>query len=288
MYTFVQQRGGGGSRRDPNHKSMYKCAYMYVHLSLSDPSNPPNFSTFFDKYKEYLDETCKLAVPKKTVRNLINNPWITDSIILAIDKKDDLYSNWKSTCTKKDPVGERSVHKIFSNYGRILKHIITDEKKKYHDIKFLNAAGDPKKTWQIINQLRGKQKRTMMAVFIIDNQRIIDRRVITNEFNKYFVSLACQLNDKVQIQSGDFGKFMPSSQANSMFLNECSEDEVNTIIRELQNGKSSDIPLGVIKKTSKIISPILSSHFNYLMKVGKFPDELKLGKITPIYKKESD
>ena len=37
MYTFVQQRGGGGSRRDPNHKSMYKCAYMYVHLSLSPP-----------------------------------------------------------------------------------------------------------------------------------------------------------------------------------------------------------------------------------------------------------
>ena len=36
MYTFVQQRGGG-SRRDPNHKSMYKCAYMYVHLSLSPP-----------------------------------------------------------------------------------------------------------------------------------------------------------------------------------------------------------------------------------------------------------
>ena len=50
MYTFVQPRGvslfspktqkchvyfcttkggGGGSRRDPNHKSMYKCAYMY-------------------------------------------------------------------------------------------------------------------------------------------------------------------------------------------------------------------------------------------------------------------
>ena len=70
-----------------------------------------------------------------------------------------------------------------------------------------------------------------------------------------------------------------------MFLNECSEDEVNTIIRELQNGKSSDIPISVIKK---IISPILSLHFNYLMEVGKFPDELKLGKITPIYKKERD
>ena len=26
-------------------------------------------------------------------------------------------------------------------------------------------------------------------------------------------------------------------------------------------------------------------NFNYLMKIGKFPDELKVGKITPIYKK---
>ena len=68
------------------------------------------------------------------------------------------------------------------------------------------------------------------------------RRVIANEFNKYF--LACKLNDKVQIQSG---KFMPGSQVDSMFLNWCFEDEVNTISRELQNGKSSDIPIGVIE-----------------------------------------
>ena len=101
-----------------------------VNLIIQEPQTLARDT--LDKYKEYLDETCKLAVPKKKVRNLINNPWITESIILAIDKKDDLYSNWKSTCTKKDPVGDRSVHKIFSDYRRIRKHIITDEKKKYH------------------------------------------------------------------------------------------------------------------------------------------------------------
>ena len=162
----------------------------YDSLIGDDPSNPTNFSTFFEKYKEYLDDTCKLAVPKKTVRNIINNPWITDSIISAIDKKDYFYSNWKSTCTKKDPDGDRSIHKNFSDYRRILKHIISDEKSKYHNKKFVNASGDPKKTWLLINQLRGKQRRTMKAVFIIDNKRIIERRVIANEFNKYFVSLA--------------------------------------------------------------------------------------------------
>ena len=39
----------------------------------------------------------------------------------------------------------------------------------------------------------------MKAVFIIDNKRIIERRVIANEFNKYFVSLASKLNDEVKI-----------------------------------------------------------------------------------------
>ena len=65
--------------------------------------------------------------------------------ISAIDKKDYLYSNWKSTCTKKDQNGDRSIHKIFSDNSRILKHIISDEKSKYPNKKFVNASGDPKK-----------------------------------------------------------------------------------------------------------------------------------------------
>ena len=54
------------------------------------------------------------------------------------------------------------------------------------------------------------------------------------------------------------------------------------------NGKSSDVTISVIKKTSNIISPILAHHFNYLMVTGKFHDMIKLGKITPIFKKEDE
>ena len=68
-------------------------------------------------------------------------------------------------------------------------------------------------------------------------------------------------------------------------MSECTQYEVSKIISELKNGKSSDIPISVIKKTSDIISLFLAIHFNYLMSIGKFPDELKLEKITPIYKK---
>ena len=54
---------------------------------------------------------------------------------------------------------------------------------------------------------------------------------------------------------------------------------------ELQNGKSSDISIHVIKKSAHVFCPLLAEYINILMPKGIFPDILKTGKITPIYKK---
>ena len=43
---------------------------------------------------------------------------------------------------------------------------------------------------------------------------------------------------------------------------------IEKIIAELQNGKAIDIPVHVIKRSSKIISPILSYLINYNMGNG--------------------
>ena len=60
------------------------------------------------------------------------------------------------------------------------------------------------------------------------------------------------------------------------------------IISELQNGKASDIPIHVIKKSSRFISIILSVLYNKCINDGIFPNELKVGKISPIYKKDKE
>ena len=131
----------------------------------------------------------------------------------------------------------------------------------------------------------------MRPSFIINNERIIERRIIADEFNKYFVSLAPNMNKSLSPDKNDdilnFKTFMPGSNPNSIFLYDCSAEEISKIISELENGKSSDIPVKIIKKCNKFISPILAQHFNYLIKIGKFPDDLKTGKITPIYKKDN-
>ena len=68
-------------------------------------------------------------------------------------------------------------------------------------------------------------------------------------------------------------------------MGDCTPNEIMKIISELQNGKASDIPIHVIKKWSRFISPILSVLYNKYINDGIFPNELKVGQISPIYKK---
>ena len=131
-------------------------------------------------------------------------------------------------------------------------------------------------------------KKGLKPQFLINNERIIERRVIANAFNKYFVSLASKLNEKLAPSVNTFWEFLPPGNMQSMFMDDCTGYEVKQIILEMQNGKSSDFPISVIKKSSDIISPILAHHYNHLIKIGKFPDLLKVGRITPIYKKEDE
>ena len=256
--------------------------------SINDSSL--TFSKFFDQFNTTLDKACKLDKPKFSKRNNKVNPWITNGIINSVKHKRTLYNNWRKTKSKKLPDGDPTVHKTFTDYRRNLKHIIRDAKSNYYCTKINEHEGDVKKTWSIINEIRGKRKVAMKPEFIIDNQKVIERRIIANEFNKYFVSVAGEMNDKIDNSSpnnetSEPDKYFSKSCPNSIFLQDCTAHEISEIISEFDNGKSSDIPIRVIKAASPVICPILEQLYNHHIQSGVFPDELKTGKISPIFKK---
>ena len=59
------------------------------------------------------------------------------------------------------------------------------------------------------------------------------------------------------------------------------------MINEFQTTKSSDIPINVIKHIGRTIAPYLCKLYNSCISLGDFPSCLKIGRITPIYKKGS-
>ena len=251
-----------------------------------------NFDDFSVLYQNTLDSNCKLEKPKITKRTTQNNPWITEGIIQSIQKKHELKQDWVKTVTKKNPEGNTHKRNKFVSYRRKLTSIITKAKSSFSLKQFSECKDDSKKTWKLINSLRGTSKTDMKPIFKIDNKRITDRRIIANSFNKYFQSIASKLNDQISDSPlsdqkiPHFSKYMYSSNKSSIYLQDCDSNEISTIISELQSGKSSDIPIKIIKKTAQIISPLLSKYFNMFMQKGIFPDTCKTGRITPIYKKD--
>ena len=270
-----------------------------------------NFTEFHDIYKECIDRTCKLEVPKCSKRTVQNNPWITPGLIVSINHQHELYNDWVKARKVKCKLGEvcqkggscpcpicyekRSKYIKYTDYRRILKRTRKNVKTKYYSGKFLEVKGDCKKTWELINRIRGKRKRQIKPSFNINNEKITNRRIIANELNKYFVSLASNLNEAYNDigelslnRLPSFYDYLPRSSSSSIYLHDCTPDEVSKIISELKNGKSSDIPIHVVKQSSHIISPLLSVLYNECMKDGIFPDDLKIGRISPIYKKDNE
>lgn len=248
--------------------------------------------SFIKTFKSSVDSTCKLSVPKITKRNPISNPWITPGLIRSMKKKDELYKIWKKSLKKKNLSCDSSLelYENYKSYRKSLKELIKLAKQNYYFSQFDKHKDNKKKTWEIINRLRGKDRNKIKACFSIDNERITCRRIIANKFNDYFVGLAKNLNisaysDVPLASFPSFRAYFSKQCPSSIFLEDCDSEEVNKIISEFENGKASDIPIMLVKKASNIIAPTLVRLYNDCMTAGVFPDVLKIGKITPIHKK---
>jgi hypothetical protein len=259
-------------------------------LNKGFSADEPGFDKFVSTLVDTIDECFLVDQEKmKSRRNRLINPWITSGIIASISKKNYLYKKWKKTVTKKNKFGDQILYDTYKTFRKKLKQIICTAKKNHYVKKFDEAQGNSKKTWKIINEIRGKGRTDIKPSFKIDGSLVEDRRAIANGFNSFFTSIATKLND---CEGGipinplpTFTDYMNPSVSSSMFLSMCDSDEISNIISDLSKGKASDIPIHLIKHCSIIISPILSTFFNSFMDSGIFPTILKVGNITPIFKK---
>ena len=279
-----------------NCENLRDCAHEIADRHLQSLNN---FDGFLNEFISAIDDTCKMDPSSGSARKEPFKPWITPGIIAASNKKHKLFKAWREAVKVvkknhkniKDPELEQK-HQLYVSYRRNLKYIIRHAKQAYNLKKFEDVRGDPKATWKLINSLRGKKKNGRNAPsFIIDGELVMNKRIIANAFNKYFVSIAQKLNTTAPITEAviieplpDFTEFLSKRTCQSIRLHETSASEIEEIIKDFASGKASDLPVTAVKQCAGILSPALAAYFNHFLQVGKFPDILKIGRITPVYK----
>ena len=165
-----------------------------------------------------------------------------------------------------------------------LNKIIKRTKSNYYIKVFSDFKNNVKKTWETLNKLTGKSTNKSTINNIIYKNEILNKPIeITEAFNQHFSNVATELESKLPSSWTDPMQFVKGNYPDSMEIPPIDLNLVLKVIKSLPDKKCSiyDFSPYVIKENCHILAQPLALLFNKSINKGKFPQALKLAKITP-------
>ena len=226
---------------------------------------------------------------KKEVKTR-QKPWLTPGILTSIKRKRVLFKKYKVLKLK-----DRNSDYIYQKY-KLHRDMINTLKRKskriYYKDYFTTNITNSKKTWSGINQLLNKNHYKQNLIFLQDCEGLTNnQRKVANKFNQYFINVAGSLSNKITNKNTKFQDYLKNPNKTTLYLTETTPDEINSIIRDLNTNKSSDIydiSPKYVKFASPAVSLLLAIIFNKSMQEGIFPNKMKTAKIILLHKSESE
>jgi hypothetical protein len=180
----------------------------------------------------------------------------------------------------------------YKQYKTLYFRTLRGAKKLYFTNKLKENAKNPKKVWQTLNEILGKeQKRETVSQININDVPESDPTKIANHFNTFFTSIGTKIANNVQNVTKqpedyiNYGRDIPE-----MNLGNTTHEHILKIIRKFKLKSSCDIH-GISTKMIKFIGPEIAkplSHiFNLSLMHGTFPEMLKQCRVIPIFKSGS-
>ena len=207
------------------------------------------------------------------------NSWMTNEIKSLSYHRDFL---------KKKAIKHNSTryHELYKDCRNNLNQLIKNTKAEYFKHKLENSK-NCKDGWKTINELLNKKsKSTIINKIKTENVEVTGDKNIADEFNRYFSTIGPKLGDNFpSSEINPMSYVTPSSQVFN-FRNITFEDIKNEISK-IKNEKSAGldkISNKLLLAAGETIVNSLTYIFNLSINTGIFPDDMKLAKVTPIYK----
>ena len=130
---------------------------------------------------------------------------------------------------------------------------------------------------------------TLPTKITVNKTDIFDAAKITDEFNKFFTNIGTDLANKIPHASKSFDSYITKANT-SMESQPLSVNELKDAFFSLKINKSTGhdgVSFNVIKKCFGELCEPLKYLFNFSIVTGIFPDDLKIAKITLIYKADN-
>ena len=237
-------------------------------LQSSKSEHMPIKSVKFNKYKH-----------KK-------NKWISKGIIKSIEIKDKLYKLMIQH-TIDDVEAHQYIKNTFNIYRNMLKKLIRQAKRLYYIATFARFKHNIKQTWKIIKETLNRSKRDALPNrFLVGEQYIDDPKEIANAFNSYFINIGPSVASHI-VTDVSYKDYLSENHTTTIKMKFVKEEAVDSIINKLKNKTSRGID-GISNQILKIAKAELLRPITFLVNqmihTGTYPQQLKIAKVTPIFK----
>ena len=259
----------------------------------------PDYSNFKDINEAYLDFTGKVAsvideiAPIKEVRVKSNSQdWFDAEINEEIETQDKLLAKFKKSTSHSD-------NENYKKTRNKVQHMIKDKKKNFVIGKLNDNIGKPKELWESLKSLGLPSKGSSSATICLEKDGILsfDPKTHAEIFKDFYSNLAYNLVKKLptpQINIEKQQSIITTKNLNLRGKNfsfaPVAPDTILKLLKQLNPAKSA----GIDSLTGKFLkegAPVLASPIadlvNLSISLSVFPDDCKIAKLKPLYKKEA-
>ena len=214
------------------------------------------------------------------------NKWISKGIIKSIEVKDKLYK-LMTQHTIDDVEAHHYIKHTFDIYRNMLKKLIRQAKRLYYIATFARFKHNIEQTWKIIKETLNRSKNDALPNrFLVGELYINDPKEIANAFNSYFINIGPSVASHI-VTDVSYKDYLSENHATTMKMKFVKEEAVDSIINKLKNKTSRGIDRisNQILKIAKaeLLRP-LTFLINQMIHTGTYPQQLKIAKVTPIFK----
>ena len=156
---------------------------------------------------------------------------------------------------------------------------IKHAKKRYFSDNLEASKGNPRKTWNLINELssRNTSKSSNILEIQVDNRTISTSGDMAEAFNEHFTNIVQVLAQEVPVAEVN-PEFYLSYTDKAFCLNTPSLDVVFNLSRKIDKKKATGldmIPSKLLKMAASIVAPSLTAIFAKSILTGIYPTEWK-------------
>lgn len=249
------------------------------------------WNSFIDIIHHNIVSNTKKKLKKISHKNIHIKPWISQNIINCIRKRDELHKK-----LKQNPY---DIHKLryYKRYRNICKNIINTTKESYYKNKIDECNDNPRKMWQIINEVTNSKSTSntskidelninkVPTLYAENPDKILDH------VNHFFTNIGSNLAKQITLCVNDAVEPNEARNLEREFdFKQITVDEIRNIITSLKPNVSSGdevISTNTIKQLSEEITFPLTHLINLSITKSIFPMSLKEATVIPIYKQGS-